>query len=252
MNKNTRRGLAMLLCMILIFSAWSTAMAATLQGGPTKGKAARISIGVEYVGKLSNIKKTVWYKFKTTSSEGFYTVTVKNLSVPNSISAYLMDANEEELDRWVYFGKNSSFVSNVKLKTKKWYYICVDNKGTGAGNIKVSVTFKKDVEGDTLKKAKTIQRGKPYIGSLDGKKDVDYLVFKAPKTGYFTFTIKNVNVSSSISSYILDKYEEELSRKNYYSKNYSHVATLRLKKGQYYYILIKTSGGTGNYRVTVK
>ena len=251
MNKNTRRGLAMLLCMILIFSTLSTAMAATLQGGPTKGKAARISIGVEYVGKLSNIKKTVWYKFKATSSEGFYTVTVKNLNVPNVISAFLMDANEEELDHKTYYGKNDSFVSNQKLKKNRWYYIRVDNFYTGSGNIKVSVKFTKDGEGDTLKKAKTIQKGKPYIGSLDVKKDVDYLVFKAPKTGYYTFTIKNINVNTTMNSYILDKYEEELSSKTYYSKNNSHVATLRLKKGQYYYIRINSISGTGKYKVTI-
>jgi len=253
MKRNTRRFVAALLCVLLLVSACSTAFAATLPGGKTKGKAAKLAkLKTDYVGRLTDTRRDGWYKFKTQSYSAFYTVTVKNLSIPNSIHAYLMDANEEEIARKTYFGKNDSFSTNQKLKPNKWYYIHIYNNGSGTGNVKVNVAARKDAVGDTRKTAKAIKKGKAYTGSMDGNSDVDYLKFKATKNGYFTFTIKNTNVSSSIHAYITDPYEEELSRKTYFGKNSAHEVKLKLQKNKWYYIQVVTTGGEGNYKVVVK
>ena len=252
MKKSIRRIVAVLVCALLIASLCTSAMAATLQGGKTKARAAKLAkMSTDYVGTLKDTRGEIWYKFKTQSYDAFYTVTVKNLSVTYDIHAYLMDANEEEVARKTYFGKNNAMSANLKLKKNRWYFLRIVNQNKGKGNVKVNISVKKDAVGDTRKAAKTIARGS-YVGSLDGKTDVDYLKFKAAKTGYYTFTIKNINVSSDIHDYITDKYEEELARKTYFGKNSSHEVKLKMKKGQYYFIQILSTGGTGKYKVTIR
>ena len=106
--------------------------------------------------------------------------------------------------------------------------------------------------GDTRGKAKALTWKKTTTGSIDGNKDSDFFKFKAPKTRNYTITVKNASCSEHIEAYITDKYEEELARDTWVSKNYQLSKEIKLVKGQTYFIQVVGSTGTGNYKVTVK
>ena len=251
--KKPCRKLSLLLAAVLLFSTLSTSVfAASLQGTAKMSSAPVMSYATDYYGRLTDVRNSVWYKFKTKSYDAFYTVTVKNVSVPNSIHAYLTDPYQEELDRYTYFSKNYSFESNIKLKKSRWYYINVRNAGSGSGNIKLSVKVAKDAVGDTMGTAKEISLNTSYVGSMDGREDVDWIKVKTAVSGYHRFVIKNVSVDSSIHAYVTNRYGEELDYKTYFTSNYYLDTKIKLSKQRYYYIKIVTTGGTGKYKVLVK
>lgn len=253
MKKTLRRTLAMLVCLLLIAGTFSTAFAGTLNGGKSYGKAVKLPrLGTSYVGKLTANRRTMWYKFKTLSTDAFYTVTVKNLSVPDHIEVYYMDANEEELKRETWLSQNNQLSVNLKLARNKMYYIKIVATSTKAGNVKTTVSARKDAIGDTRGKAKALTWKKTVTGTIDGNGDSDFFKFKAPKTRVYTITVKNASCNEHIEAYITDKYEEELARETWISKNNQLNKEIKLKKGQMYYIQVVGSTGTGNYKVTIK
>lgn len=253
MKKTIRKSLAALICVLLIVGSLSIAFAATLNGGKTYGKAVKLpKFGTPYVGKLTTNRKVMWYKFKTQSNEGFYTITSKNLSVPDHIEVYYMDADEEELKRDTWLTKNNQMSLNIKLARNRMYYIKYVLTGSNPGNVKTTVSFRKDAIGDTRGKAKALTWKKTATGSIDGNKDSDFFKFKAPKTRNYTITVKNASCSEHIEAYITDKYEEELARDTWVSKNNQLSKEIKLVKGQTYFIQVVGSTGTGNYKVTVK
>ncbi len=249
MRKTIRRTLAALICMLLIVGSFSTAFAASLNGG----KAVKLpKFGTAYVGRLTSNRRVMWYKFKTLSTEAFYTITVKNLSVPAHIEVYYMDADEEEVDSETWLSKNSQVSVNLKLPKNRTYYIKIASTSTEAGNVKTTVSYRKDAIGDKRSKAKALTLKKTFTGSIDGNGDSDFFKFKAPKTKNYTFTVKNVSCNGHIIAYVTDKYEEELGSDTWISKNNQFDKQIKLTKGQTYYIQVIGSSGTDNYKVTVK
>ncbi len=139
MKKTLRRTLAALVCLLLIAGTFSTAFAATLNGGKSYGKAVKLpKFGASYVGKLTSNRTEMWYKFKTLSTDAFYTVTVKNLSVPDRVEVYFMDVDEEELAKDYFVYKNEQMSAQIKLTKGQMYYIQVLGI-SGTGNYKVTV-----------------------------------------------------------------------------------------------------------------
>ena len=253
-ERKANKAILLLIAIIAALLFTVPVHAATLQGGRTKGTAATMKYGsAGNVGRITDTKKSIWYKFKTQKYDAFYNITIKNLSNPGSIHVYLMDANKEEVASKQYIYKNGTMAANTKLKKGRWYYINIVNNGTGSGNVKVSVTARKDAVGDSRKYAKAITKNQNFVSSMDGSKDVDYLKIKPAKTGYYSITAKNLSSTGCIHFYFMDKYEEELAQKKYVYKNGTLQTKLKLKKNCWYYIRIENGGsGTGNYRVTVR
>ena len=253
MKKALRRTLAALVCLLLIAGTFSTAFAATLNGGKSYGKAVKLpKFGASYVGKLTSNRTEMWYKFKTLSTDAFYTVTVKNLSVPDRVEVYFMDVDEEELASDYYVYKNEQMSTNIKLRNNSTYYIRIVATSSNAGNVKTTVSARKDAIGDTRRKAKALTWKKTLTGAIDGNGDSDFFKFKAPKTRVYTITVKNTSCNDRIEAYVTDKYEEELAKDYYVYKNEQMSAQIKLTKGQMYYIQVLGISGTGNYKVTVK
>ena len=255
--KRTRKLLACLLAvftMILAIPAVN-AEAATLTGGTTKAKAKAITpFATDHYTKIK-YDETRWFKFKTKSYNGYYTITLKNVSYGNRVHIYLMDQNEEEIAGDSYVYKNDSVSWNYKLKKNSWYYISIHgNHSECVGNIKMSVSARKDGEGDYKTGCKVIKNKQTLLGHIDGRNDRDFFKFVAPTSGKYRFIVKNVSVGTNFRADVINSYDEELSTDSYIYKNEAFDSCISVTKGKTYYIRIQGYDNTyvGNYKVRVQ
>ncbi len=225
----------------------------TVKGGTTLRAAKALSwgSGKYFVTKMSATRKHYWFKFKTCSDSRFYTITVKNCNKPGYADYYLTDQSGSSLSRGsLWKGDSRNF--DIKLKGLRYYYLhLVNYSGNSSGNIKFNIKSRKDVVGDTIGAAKTISIGKTYAGTLDGSKDVDYVKVKPASSGTYKFVVKNCNYSGNMVFKVMDRYEDSFAGRTYYTGK-GGTMTVKLTKGQWYYVRLSGYGRVGTYKVTVK
>ncbi len=117
--------------------------------------------------------------------------------------------------------------------------------------------FEKENNG-SASKATSIKKKKTYSGIITDGDDVDWFVFKAPKAGKYRFMAVNTEEKHCWTAFTpyISKYKKGIS--NAYVAAYSgdgwkNIITVRLKKGQKYYIKV-AKGYTDNasYKIKVK
>ncbi len=225
--------------------------AATLKGGKSLRKATYVAkYNTAYVTKFTADLQTKWFKFKTKNFDGFYTLYAKNASMTDSFKIYLCDGDEEDLIESDYLHKDEEFAKNIKLKKNTWYYIRLVGF-YGKGNGKFRISARKDSIKDTKNKAKQVKIRKKITSSCDGDLDNDWFKFKPAKSGDYTFSFKNLNMSDSFIAHVIDRYDEELGTSSYLHKNDTYNTTVHLKKGKWYYIRIEGFFGNGSYKFKI-
>ena len=225
----------------------------TLKGGTKIGAAQALAWGskVDFVTKMTTSRKHYWFKFKTCSDSRFYTIKITNCNKPGYVDYYLTDSSSASL-KHSYIWKGESREINMKLKNARYYYLhLVNSSGSGSGNVKFSVKSRKDVIGDTLGSAKSIALGNTYSGTLDGNGDVDYFKFKPATSGSYNFVVKNCNYKGNMNIRVMDRYEDSLGSRTYYTDKGGTI-TAKLTKNNWYYVKFNGYGRVGTYKVTVK
>lgn len=204
-----------------------------------------------FVTRMTTSRKHYWFKFKTCSDSRFYTISIKNCSKPGYVDYYLTDSYKDTLKHDYLWNGDSRNIS-IKLKASKYYYLhLVNYSGNGPGNVKFSIKSRKDSVGDTLGSAKAIAVSKTYGGTLDGSGDVDYFKFKPASSGSYSFVVKNCNYQGNMDIKVMDRYEDSLGSRTYY-KGDGGTITVKLTKGNWYYVKFNGYGLIGTYKVTVK
>lgn len=253
MKKMKRRLSAMLIMLLMVGAMAIPAQAKTVQvqGGPRIEKATNLVYGNNkyYVGRVTDVKKDLWYRFQTRSTDNFYTISAKNLSVDGYVDIALTDRYEDTVYSG-YMWTNSENVKNIKLKKSTYYYIHIHNESSNSGNVKISIKTRKDAIGDTKKAPRALAIGKGTSSSIDGDGDTDFIRIKPASTGYYRISVKNCSMDGYLDAYVLDSYDEQL----YYAymwKDNLKTTKIKLVKGRYYYI--KLYGTTvGTYKVSVR
>ncbi|MBQ7100883.1 MAG: bacterial Ig-like domain-containing protein, partial [Clostridia bacterium] len=245
--------------------------ATEITAGNSKETATNIpQYGVEYVSSLSEAKEVDWFKFTTLSSDAYYSVKLKNYSLPGydnsgQISAYcapniyLYDANMQVIDKG-----NNNIVLNHKLENNAVYYIKFymgSSEDTSTGNYEISINYRFDATANEMGNAKSISLNTPHIDSLDGTKDIDWFKFTSTNLGEYKITLKNYDLagydnSGQISEYyapniyVYDAYSQQLAHKN---NNITFSVDLEANTTYYIKIQMGSSKATsvGNYAITV-
>lgn len=245
-----------LIVLLVIASVMLTPVQAstiTVKGGAEKGSAKAVSwiSKNDFVTRMTASKKHYWFKFKTCSDSRFYTIKIKNCNKPGYVDYYLTDNSSASLNHG-YIWKGESREINMKLKSSRYYYLhLVNYSGSDPGNVKFSIKSRKDVVGDTRGSAKLIAIGKTYTGTLDGSGDVDYIKFKPAVSGSYNFVVKNCNYKGNMNFSVMDRYEDTLGNRTYYTEKGGTI-TANLTKNNWYYVKINGYGRVGAYKVTVK
>lgn len=226
--------------------------------------AKMIKVNETYVCSLDGTADVDWFKFTTVSNDAYYSVELANLSLGGSgayysPNIYLYDANMQQINS----GYNNVVLNN-KLENNATYYIKVlmgQNEKKATGNYEISVSYKYDVAPNEMKNAKSISLNTTNICSLDGTADIDWYKFTTTRSGEYTVTMKNhdlsgydenreVNGNYAPNIYVLDVNSQELAH-----KNNNITFTLELEANTTYYVKVMMGGYSttevGTYSVTV-
>lgn len=248
-----------------------SALATEITAGNTKETATNIpQYGVEYVSSLSKAEEVDWFKFNTLSEDAYYSVELKNYSLPGyensgeingdyAPNIYLYDANMQVIDNG-----NNKVILNNKLENNAVYYIKIymgHYKDSSTGNYEISLNYKFDTAENEMENAKSISVNNTHIDSLDGTGDIDWFKFKSTSSGEYEITLKNYDLSGYDSNkeingdyapniYVYDAYSQQLAH-----KNNNITFTVELEANTTYYIKVQMGGykttSVGNYAITV-
>ncbi len=130
-------------------------------------------------------------------------------------------------------------------------------------NYKVKVVYTKDKyfekeNNGSTGKATSIKQKKTYSGIITDNEDVDWFVFKAPKAGKYKFMAVNTQENHDWIAFTpyRSKYKKDINNAYYavYSgKGWRKIASVKLKKGQKYYIKVsKGYNDNSAYKIKVK
>lgn len=214
--------------------------------------------GKDYVATIDSAEtENLYFTFEVPqNSNGFYTVTYKNLSVEGD-TAYSIETPVGEYlygDKYVY--KSEGYVINRKLEPGR-YILKVNNYQHKTGNVKVNVACRDDNVGDDQANAKAIKLGESVNGTLDGYDDNDYYKFVAPAKGTYEFYGKNLTMDVDCHFAVYASSEERMFEENYMYKNEDASCAIKCEKGdvyylQYSYYYASNEPKVGKYKVYVK
>ncbi len=272
--KKFMKSVCIMLALVIAFSASAmsaSALATQLEAGSSMATAANIpQFDTAYVSTLSKAEEVDWFKFTTVSDDAYYSVKLVNYSLPGYDSGgqingnyapniFLYDANMQQID-----SGNNNVTLNKKLENNATYYVKIlmgGYKTSETGNYEISVSYKYDVAPNEMKNAKAISLNTTNICSLDGTADIDWYKFTTTKSGDYTVTMKNhdltgydsnneINGNYAPNIYVLDVNSQELAH-----KNNNITFTLELEANTTYYVKVMMGGyktaEVGTYSVTV-
>lgn len=260
-----------LISVLLVFAIMSTfmtisssALATELIAGSTKATATNIpAFGTEYVSSLSAAKEQDWFKFKTISSDAYYTIKITNYSVPanSTTENYALNLYIYNIYDQLVSHITASNSSNVKLESNTDYYIKVSTGkyvDTATGNYELKISYKLDPNPNSKADATAISVNTLYKPSLDGVGDADWFKLTAPINGKYTFKFENYSVplNSSTENYALNFYVYDVYDKLILHKLGTASGELTLEAGATYYIRVQNgkyeTAATGNYGIMVQ
>lgn len=238
---------------------------------------------IKDVQAMTNIRSNQWYEEMTDGrNDQIYTYKMQGSGyfyyqvIPDTGGYYYDDKYEKSTNYYisttmtkndkVYVDDQYSYYSKGGYKSVRYAFkvgdkikikVC-DSNGYKT-HYKIKITFKKmknfENEGnDSKSKANVIKKGVTYTG-LAMEDDIDWFVFKAPKTK--KYKIKSVCINEGMASYshAVESY------KGYKQNKFLHVISGRgwetvfsgkLKKGQKVYVKISDGGDDEMYKLRVK
>lgn len=214
--------------------------------------------GHDYVATIDSTEtEDLYFAFDVPAdSNGFYTVTYKNLSVDGDTDYSIETPVGEILYRDKYVYKSEEYKINRKLEPG-CYILHVNTKQKKTGNIKVNVARRADTVGDDQANAKAIKLGTAVTGTLDGYDDSDYYKFVAPAKGTYEFYGKNLTMGTDCRFTVYSSSEEQMFTEKYMYKNEYASCAIKCAKGDVYYLQFAYNYASndpiiGKYKVCVK
>ncbi len=223
--------------------------------GDTLLKANDIKFGEEYKESLRTSSDVDVYEFLTPNYAAKYSLTLKNISVSDSLMSKGINYQIIDEDGALVYdysrGAGTESTDDFKLDKNSTYFIVFKTSTINSGEYKFSLTATKE-EGDTKSTAKAISVGKKYTSYLTKytKDDIDWYSFKASATTKYKFSVKNVDVNNTITVKVYSGSKKVKEFTAAYGKSVS--ASVKLSKGAKISVKICSSNkAVGKYTLKV-
>ena len=220
-----------------------------------KAAAAPMSVGTTVEGTLTTVGEVQTYSFMTSSSDSFYTITAKNVSINGyGFYAELYDSYDNLVWEAENKSKGSSGTTCLKLKPNEQYHFTCYASNNLTGNFSLLVTEQVDDLADSRAAAKEFNLGETVTQTLDGWNDVEWFKFTTSDVyAFYQVTCKNLSIDGYGFYFELYDYNKErIIEHTNLAKNNSKTTNYKLDPGTTYYIKCYASNNlTGNYSFSV-
>ena len=162
-----------------------------------------IEVNKSYTAELTKENKQYYFSFRA-PADGYFTVNVAKKDVSTSAKYKLAIKNAD--GSVTYQSLNGASVTSTSYGTKSGvkYYLAVSNDNSAAlkTQFTIKVNFKNSDKWDNEPNnnqatAKVIAPSTNYYGIISDNDDGDFFAVTAPSAGYFNFSLKHNDVSTS-------------------------------------------------------
>lgn len=173
-----------------------------------KPVAAEVPLNEEYYDSITKpgAEGSVDYlKFTTIDKDAYYTISVKNINIVThtwsadvEVQAEILNVNDEQLSR-IYLTEGQEKSATLKLAPNTTYYLKVYNNYLGdtkGGNYKVNITYVLDADKNEMENATEWSLEEKYFGDIAARGDSDWFKVTTNENTDYTFTVKNINIST--------------------------------------------------------
>jgi len=204
-----------------------------------------------------------YLKFTTIDKDAYYTITVKNINITthswaddNEVQADVLNANDEKLGN-INLTKGEEKSITLKLQPNTTYYMRVYNNylpDTQGGNYKVQISYVLDPDKNEMENATSWTLGEKYYGNIAAYGDKDWFKLTTNEETDYTFTLKNINISTHSWS------DDRQFRGVIYNDKSENLASMHMTAGkessvrvdldpntEYYIAIWDPEGTTGDY-----
>ncbi|MBQ7386210.1 MAG: starch-binding protein [Ruminococcus sp.] len=204
-----------------------------------------------------------YLKFTTIDKDAYYTITVKNINITthswaadNEVQADVLNANDEKLGN-IYLTKGQEKSTTLKLEPNTTYYMRVYNNylpDTNGGNYKVQISYVLDPDKNEMENATDWKLEEKYYGNIAAYGDKDWFKITTNEETDYTFTLKNINISTHSWS------DDRQFRGVIYNDKSENLASMHMTAGkessvrvdldpntEYYIAIWDPQGTTGDY-----
>lgn len=256
---------ALMVCGLVFCGTKAYAAETQFTPGATMEKGSQL--GMNNDGYYATTNGVAYASFVTPAEGGYLEIEYKNISIDAHAYANILSISGDTVGsagNWkgdsevIKFRSEPNGRNGAKLQPNTKYYIQIGKEGY-TGNVKLVLTFTKDVNPDGKAQAETIVFNKEYTRTIDGNigyndPDHDYFKITAATTGACHFKI--VNATDATLRYAIRKWgsDEFVKKTNNYDMddrmygNGTEEYDITLEAGQTYYLDVY--GDTkGNYTI---
>lgn len=229
-----------------------------------------VPLDEDYYDTIAGYQKdgsTDYLKFTTIDKDAYYTIYVKNIDITthswghdNAVQVEIRNEHEE-FNRIRLLPASEGSVT-VKLQPDTTYYLRIYNNylpDTNGGNYKVHISYVLDPDKNEMKNATEKTLGEKYYGDLAARGDSDWFKFTTTEETDYTFTLKNINISTHSWSQdlrfrgvIYNDKNEVLATLRMFSGEELHTDVTLAPETTYYVEIFDPQGTTGNYSFDIK